>query len=159
MSDNLSTEATIIPAWNMAVKNNKVTEELIFHSDRGSQYASYKFTNSIKKHYGLVKQSMSRKGNCWENALAESFFKSLKVEWVYKYEYDLKQQAELSVFSCKSNFQEPTHFTRFFRKFSGTTPNKFCYLCHFTLKNGYFSTWYIFRFVIARYRTVLFYAF
>ena len=99
MSDNLSTEATIIPAWNMAIKNNKITEELIFHSDRGSQYASCKFTNIIKKHNGLVKQSMSRKGNCWDNAVAESFFKSLKVEWVYKHTYDLKSQAELSVFS------------------------------------------------------------
>jgi transposase InsO family protein len=57
MSDNLSTEATIIPAWNMAVKNNKITKELIFHSDRGSQYASYRFTNIIKKYNGLVKQS------------------------------------------------------------------------------------------------------
>lgn len=98
MSDNLSAEATIIPAWNMAIENNKITDELIFHSDRGSQYASYKFTNMIKKHDGLVKQSMSRKGNCWDNAVAESFFKSLKVEWVYKHTYNLKQQAELSVF-------------------------------------------------------------
>ena len=99
MSDNLSTKATIIPAWNMAIKDNKITKELIFHSDRGSQYASYKFTNMIKKHNGLIKQSMSRKGNCWDNAVAESFFKSLKVEWVYKHSYDQKRQAELSVFT------------------------------------------------------------
>jgi len=98
MSDNLSTEATIVPAWHMAINKHKITEELIFHSDRGSQYASYKFTSIIKKYDGLVKQSMSRKGNCWDNAVAESFFKSLKVEWIYKHEYDLKQQAELSVF-------------------------------------------------------------
>jgi transposase InsO family protein len=84
MSDNLSTGDTIIPAWNMAVKNNQITKELIFHSDRGTQYASYRFTNILKSHNGLVKQSMSRKGNCWDNAIAESFFKSLKVEWVYK---------------------------------------------------------------------------
>lgn len=99
MSDNLTTEATIVPAWNMATNHHKITKELIFHSDRGTQYASYKFTNMLKKHDGLVKQSMSRKGNCWDNAVAESFFKSLKVEWVYKHEYDLKRQAELSVFA------------------------------------------------------------
>ena len=59
----------------MAVKNNKITKELIFHSDRGTQYASYRFTKILKSYNGLVKQSMSRKGNCWDNAIAESFFK------------------------------------------------------------------------------------
>ena len=66
----------------MAVKSNDITKELIFHSDRGSQYASYGFTNILINHNALIKQSMSRKGNCWDNAVAESFFKSLKVEWV-----------------------------------------------------------------------------
>ena len=82
LCDNLSTEATIVPACNMAIKKHKITKELIFHSDRGFQYASYKFTNSNKKYDELVKQGMSRKGNCWDNAVAESFFKSLKVEWI-----------------------------------------------------------------------------
>ena len=54
MCDNLTTQGTIIPAWNMAVKSNVITEELIFHSDRGSQYASYLFTDIIKRHNGLV---------------------------------------------------------------------------------------------------------
>jgi len=47
---------------------------------------------------GSLKQSMSRKGNCWDNAVAESFFKSLKVEWVYKHQYDSKSEAKLSIF-------------------------------------------------------------
>lgn len=98
MSDNLTTQHTIISAWHMAIKSNVITEQLIFHSDRGSQYASYKFTNILKNYNGLVKQSMSRKGNCWDNAVAESFFKSLKVEWVYKHNYSLRSEAELSVF-------------------------------------------------------------
>ncbi len=98
MSQTLSTGDTIVPAWNMAVKLNTITKELIFHSDRGSQYASYRFTNILKNYNGLVKQSMSRKGNCWDNAVAESFFKSLKVEWVYKQDYRLRSEAELSVF-------------------------------------------------------------
>jgi putative transposase len=97
MSDNLTTQDTIISAWHMAIKSNVITEKLIFHSDRGFQYASYIFTNIIKSYKGLIIQSMSRKGNCWDNAVAESFFKSLKTEWVYKYNYG--SQAELSVFS------------------------------------------------------------
>ncbi|MFT5736171.1 MAG: transposase InsO family protein [Maribacter sp.] len=98
MSDNFSTEATIMPAWNMTIKDNKVTEALIFHPDRGTQYASYKFTNILKGYNGLVKQSISRKGNCWDNAVAEPFFKSLNVEWVNKHNYRLRSEAELSIF-------------------------------------------------------------
>ncbi len=98
MSNNLNTEQTIIPAWNMAIQSNNITEDLIFHSDRGSQYASQTFTNIIKSYKGMVTQSMSRKGNCWDNAVAESFFKSLKVEWIYKHKYNKRSEAELSVF-------------------------------------------------------------
>lgn len=98
MSNDLSTENTIVPAWHMATKNNKITQELFFHSDRGSQYASNIFTNILKSYKGTVKQSMSRKGNCWDNAVAESFFKSLKVEWVYNHKYGSRSQAEVSIF-------------------------------------------------------------
>lgn len=98
LSDNLTKEDTIIKAWRMAVADNPITEKLIFHSDRGSQYASEAFRNILKSYKGLVLQSMSRKGNCWDNAVAESFFKSLKVEWVYKHNYQLRSQAELSIF-------------------------------------------------------------
>jgi transposase InsO family protein len=97
-SKDLTTENTIVRAWEMAINRNKITKDLIFHSDRGSQYASHNFTKLIKSYQGLVKQSMSRKGNCWDNAVAESFFKSLKVEWVYRYQYLTRSQAELSVF-------------------------------------------------------------
>ncbi len=78
MSDNLTTEDTIIAAWYMAVKSNIIIGQLFFHSDRGSQYASYIFTDIIKSYDGLVKQSMSRKGNCWDNAVAESFKAKIK---------------------------------------------------------------------------------
>ncbi|WBL24252.1 IS3 family transposase [Zunongwangia sp. HGR-M22] len=98
LSDTLNTEDTIIKAWQMAIKNTTLTQPLIFHSDQGIQYASQRFTNLLKSYNGLVKQSMSRKGNCWDNAVAESFFKSLKVEWVYWHKYKLRSQAELSIF-------------------------------------------------------------
>lgn len=97
-SKDLTTENTIVVAWNMATKYNQITKELIFHSDRGTQYASNRFKAIIESYNGPIKQSMSRKGNCWDNAVAESFFKSLKVEWVYKHVYQTIAQAELSVF-------------------------------------------------------------
>jgi len=98
MGKTLETADTIIPAWKMAVRSNTITNKLIFHSDRGSQYASHDFTDILKEHNGLVARSMSRKGNCWDNAVAESFFKSLKVEWVYHQNYGLRSEAELSIF-------------------------------------------------------------
>jgi transposase InsO family protein len=70
-----------------------ITEELIFHSDRSSQYVSYSFTDIIYSYGRLVIQSMSRKGNCWDNAVIESFFKSLKTEWVYLHKYNYRSQA------------------------------------------------------------------
>jgi len=63
LSTGMSTAETSLTAWKMAVKNRKLGSELIFHSDRGVQYASKKFTNTLE-FYG-VKRSMSRKGNCW----------------------------------------------------------------------------------------------
>lgn len=98
LSKDLTTSNTIIPAWKMAVNQTTITKELIFHSDRGVQYASDVFTKFIRSYNGLVKRSMSRKGNCWDNAVAESFFKSLKVEWVYKHTYSHRSEAELSIF-------------------------------------------------------------
>ncbi len=59
---------------------------------------SYEFTDILKGYNGPVVQSMSRKGNCWDNAVAESFFKSLKVEWVYHQNYSFRSEAELSIF-------------------------------------------------------------
>ena len=97
MSKGLFTEETIIPAWIMATWNRPVTQELIFHSDRGSQYACGDFTKILKANR-LISQSMSRKGNCWDNAVAESFFKTIKVEWIYNQNFVNQEQAQLSIF-------------------------------------------------------------
>lgn len=72
--------------------NRDITEPLLFHSDRGIQYACKAFTNC------LVKQSMSRKGNCWDNAVAESFFKTIKMELIYHYKYKTRMEVKLQVF-------------------------------------------------------------
>jgi len=97
LSSNLSAESTTMAAWRMAVKNRSISESLIFHSDRGVQYACKSFTRLLSS-YPQVKQSMSRKGDCWDNAVAESFFKTLKVEHVYRQRFADKQEAAISIF-------------------------------------------------------------
>jgi transposase InsO family protein len=67
-------------AFKMAVSNRTPCEGLLFHSDRGVQYCSEEFRNTLFGLCPTVRQSMSRKGNCWDNACAESFFKTLKIE-------------------------------------------------------------------------------
>jgi putative transposase len=97
LSRSLKASHTSIVAWRMAVKNRPITQKIIVHSDRGVQYASGEFTSMINWNK-YVRQSMSRKGNCWDNAVAESFFKSLKAEWTNRQKYQSFKQAELSVF-------------------------------------------------------------
>jgi transposase InsO family protein len=92
---------TTIAAWKMAIRNRPVQQQLLFYSERGVQYACTDFKAQLK---GLpVLQSMSRKGNCWDNAVAESFFKTLKTELVYHTEvyhtdYLTRQQARGAIF-------------------------------------------------------------
>ncbi len=97
MSKGLSALETIIAVWFMAVKNRPITKDLIFHSDRGIQYACNEFARLLNNNK-LIKQSMSRKGNCWDNAVAESFFKTIKVEWIYNQKFSNQEQAQLSIF-------------------------------------------------------------
>jgi transposase InsO family protein len=93
LSDDMTYENTIMRAWVMARNNRKIIKGFIFHSDRGSQYACNKmrsiFSFQLKPAAGeLKKQSMSRKGNCWDNAVAESFFKSIKYESINRYNFN-----------------------------------------------------------------------
>ena len=75
---NRMTATLVCDALKMALFRRGFPEGIIVHSDRGSQYCSNDYRDLIKKH--RLTQSMSRKGNCWDNACAESFFHSLKVE-------------------------------------------------------------------------------
>ena len=99
LSETMKTIDTTVPAFDMAIKNRPIerSEELIFHSDRGIQYACDEFKNTIEKHKS-INRSMSRKGNCWDNAVAESFFKTLKTELIYHHKYKTKNEAALSIF-------------------------------------------------------------
>jgi len=103
MSNSLVTEKTIIPAWFMATNNRPISDKLLFHSDRGIQYACDEFTSLLENHK-MVERSMSRKGNCWDNAVAESFFKTLKAEEVYNKTYLNQKEAEIAIFEYVEGF-------------------------------------------------------
>jgi transposase InsO family protein len=80
LSADMEAAHTTIAALEMAVKNRTPEDGMIFHSDRGVQYCARSFRDVLSSWCPLVRQSMSRKGNCWDNACAESFFKTLKRE-------------------------------------------------------------------------------
>lgn len=79
--NNRMTKKLVIDAMEMAIRNRKPPAGLIAHSDRGSQYCSNDYQKLLKKH--KIRPSMSKKGDCYDNACAETFFHSFKVEWIY----------------------------------------------------------------------------
>jgi putative transposase len=95
MSNRLTKELAL-DALRMAICNHPKTTGIIHHSDRGSQYASLDYQKLLKDKALIC--SMSRKGNCWDNAPMESFFHTLKTEWVYGLKYNTRQQAKASIF-------------------------------------------------------------
>jgi len=70
----------VIDAFKMAVMRRKPQRQLLFHSDRGVQYCSSAFSEAAMVLHPKPVRSMSRRGNCWDNVCAESFFKTLKSE-------------------------------------------------------------------------------
>ena len=95
MDDNMRV-SLVNDALEMAIKLRSPQAGLIWHTDRGSQYASYSHRDLLKEH-GIV-QSMSRKGNCWDNAVAESFFHSLKTEFTNHEIFKTRAQANQMIF-------------------------------------------------------------
>lgn len=95
MSTTMHAGETVIPAWRMAQINRPFFKDLIFHSDRGVQYACAEFRNELDPE--KIRQSMGRKGNCWDNAVAENFFKILKSETGYR-KYGSVRQAKQEIF-------------------------------------------------------------
>ena len=85
-----------VDALQMAVTERKPPRGLLHHSDRGSQYASHEYQQLLAEHG--IESSMSRRGNCWDNAVAESFFATLKVELVYQTQWSTRAQARAEVF-------------------------------------------------------------
>ena len=97
LGSTMHASKTVIPAWRMAISKRRINTELIFHPDRGIQYACNEFKKQIEKNK-LVIQSMRRRANCWDNAIAESFFKTLKTECVYHQEFNSREEAKIAVF-------------------------------------------------------------
>jgi len=83
-------------ALHMALKTRSPDRGLIWHTDRGSQYASDSHRQLLKEH-GIM-QSMSRRGNCYDNAVAESFFHSLKTELTHHMKFETRSQANQAIF-------------------------------------------------------------
>jgi transposase InsO family protein len=90
------TAALVCDALDAAVRLRCPAPGLLFHSDRGSQYASKAFRRRLWRY--RMQQSMSRKGNCWDNAVAESFFATLKKELVRDCPYETRARARTEVF-------------------------------------------------------------
>ena len=99
LSEDMTVENTVYQAWLLARRKRKITSNHIFHSDRGAQYASNKIKTLLSENIN-ISQSMSRKGNCWDNAVAESFFKTIKYECLNRYKFVNYQ----SLFKCITEY-------------------------------------------------------
>lgn len=101
MSERM-TRTLVMNAFTLAVMRRNPPPGLIHHSDRGSQYASGDFQRLLERHGAIC--SMSRKGNCWDNAPAESFFALLKRALVFHNQYETRSQARQSIFEYIERF-------------------------------------------------------
>ena len=86
-----------LQALGMALKHRRPPAGLVHHSDRGSQYASADYRRTL--HENQIECSMSRRGDCWDNAVAESFFATLKKELVYETNWETRAEARTAIFS------------------------------------------------------------
>lgn len=89
------TKQLVIDAMGMAMTNEHPAARLIFHTDRGSQYASYAFQDFLRAHQ--IRQSMSDTGNCYDNACAESFFATIKKELIHRRRFLTRATAALAI--------------------------------------------------------------
>ena len=96
------TSELVCKAFSMAVTHRQPPAGLLHHSDRGSQYAAQAYQDLLAHHQCRV--SMSRKGNCWDNAPMESFFATLKNELVHHKSYATRAQAKSDIFAYIEGF-------------------------------------------------------
>jgi transposase InsO family protein len=95
MADHMRAEL-VNQALAMAICQRQPEAGLIMHTDRGSQYGADSYRQLLRQHG--IEPSMSRKGNCWDNAVAESFFHTLKTALIYLEDFDTHEQAQTAVF-------------------------------------------------------------
>lgn len=124
MSNRLTADL-VLNAFVMAKFRRNPKAQPMVHSDRGSQYASDLFTKALGTNH---KQSMSRKGNCWDNACVESFFGSLKTELVHHEKFKTRAEAEEKLFEYMEIFYNQK---RLHSSLNYQSPNEFeqCYGC------------------------------
>jgi putative transposase len=106
-------------ALTMAYESRGRPEEIMFHSDQGSHYTSLKFRQTVWRY--RMNQSMSRRGNCWDNAPMERFFRSLKTEWVPVPGYRSFAEAQRSILNYTTSYYCPV---RPHQHNGGLPPNK-----------------------------------
>jgi len=94
-----------IRALKMAVALRKPPKDCIHHSDRGSQYCSHEYQKLLRKHG--FKASMSGKGNCYDNAAMETFFKTIKAELIWRHSWQTRRDAEVAIFEYINGFYNP----------------------------------------------------
>lgn len=104
--DDHMRESLVLEALSMAVAQREVRKGALIHSDRGVQYRGNEYQETLRA-YGL-RCSMSRKGNCWDNAVMESFFSRLKVELIYAENYKTVQEAKSGIFEYIEMFHNRT---------------------------------------------------
>ena len=92
----------VMDCLQMALAHRQPPDGLIHHSDRGSQYASHDYQRLLADH--RIVGSMSRRGDCWDNAVAESFFASLKTELVYQSQWQTRAAARTAIFEYIESF-------------------------------------------------------
>lgn len=94
--DNRMTKNLVITALNKALKARGYPKNVVVHSDRGSQYASNDYKSLLAIH--SLRGSMSKKGDCWDNAVAESFFATIKKEYIHQSIFRTRNEAKLGIF-------------------------------------------------------------
>ena len=99
---NRITKELTISSLEQAVGRENPGDGLIFHSDRGSQYAAYDYQEVLSKY--CIRQSMSRKGNCYDNACMESFFSTLKKDIIYGRRFKTREEAKLAIIEYIETF-------------------------------------------------------
>jgi putative transposase len=118
LSNSPNSELTA-KALTMAYQSRGQPEEILFHSDQGSHYTSLKFRQYVWRYQ--MKQSMSRRGNCWDNAPMERFFRSLKTEWVLELGYRSMAEAQRSILGYITGYYSQV---RPLQNNGGLPPNK-----------------------------------
>jgi putative transposase len=101
LSEHIDTEL-VLAAWGMARTQRQPLADLVFHSDRGVQYASYAYRDALQHAQAIA--SMSRKGNCYDNAAMESFWSTLKHELIYRRDFKTRAEARQAIFEFIEGF-------------------------------------------------------